>query len=65
VEFLLSDPAKVRDKLNWEPRVAFRELVRIMVDADMELLGLESPGEGKKILQRKDIKWTQNKVTVG
>ena len=49
-EFLVADPAKARKKLGWEPKVAFKELVRIMVDADMEALGLEPLGEGKAIL---------------
>ena len=34
VEHLRADAAKAREKLGWEPRVTFRELVRIMVDAD-------------------------------
>jgi GDPmannose 4,6-dehydratase len=36
VEFLLGDPTKARTKLGWTPRVTFKELVRMMVDADME-----------------------------
>jgi len=31
--------------------------VRIMVDADMELAGLESPGEGKVILEKHHGAW--------
>ncbi|MEM7601841.1 MAG: GDP-mannose 4,6-dehydratase [Verrucomicrobiota bacterium] len=37
VEQLLGDPAKAREKLGWEPKVAFRELVTIMARADWEL----------------------------
>ena len=51
VDFLQSDPRKAISTLHWEPRVCFRDLVRIMVDADLELLGLESPGEGRRILE--------------
>jgi len=40
VEFLLGDPTKARTVLGWKPRVTFKELVRIMVDADMEGDGL-------------------------
>jgi GDPmannose 4,6-dehydratase len=47
---LLADCAKARETLGWEPRVTFKELVRVMVDADMEAVGLESPGESKAIL---------------
>lgn len=64
VNFLLADTSKAREKLGWEPKVTFKELVRIMVDADMELLDLDPPGEGKKILLNKGIHWTKNKLTV-
>lgn len=36
VEFLMGDATKARKKLGWQPRVRFKELVKIMVDADME-----------------------------
>jgi GDPmannose 4,6-dehydratase len=35
VDVLLGDPTKARRVLGWQPKVSFRELVRIMVDADM------------------------------
>lgn len=57
VDYLLADASRARQELGWEPRVYFRDLVRIMVDADLELLGLESPGEGKKILEQHHGKW--------
>jgi GDPmannose 4,6-dehydratase len=57
VDFLQADPSKARQVLGWEPRVCFRDLVRIMVDADLELLGLESPGEGKAILEKHHGAW--------
>lgn len=37
VELLIGDPAKAKKQLGWEPKVKFRELVAIMVDADMKL----------------------------
>lgn len=36
VDHLLADPTKAREKLGWEPSVDFKELVRIMVDADLK-----------------------------
>jgi GDPmannose 4,6-dehydratase len=36
VDLLIGDPAKARERLGWEPKVAFRELVHLMVDADLE-----------------------------
>jgi GDPmannose 4,6-dehydratase len=38
VDLLIGDPAKAKEKLGWEPKVRFNELVKIMVDADMKLL---------------------------
>ncbi len=38
VDLLISDPSKARSALNWEPDVSFKELVTMMVDADMERL---------------------------
>lgn len=52
VEALAADAAKARRELGWAPKVTFRELVRIMVDADMESLGLRPPGEGSVALER-------------
>jgi GDPmannose 4,6-dehydratase len=34
VEELVGDPSKAREKLGWEPRTSFEELVTLMVDAD-------------------------------
>ena len=34
VELLIGDPAKVKRELGWSPKVTFKELVRIMVNAD-------------------------------
>ena len=39
VDLLVSDPAKGRQMLGWEPEVKFHELVRMMVDSDMKRLG--------------------------
>ena len=37
VDYLQGDSSKARGKLGWRPRVSFAELVRMMVDHDMEL----------------------------
>jgi len=39
VDLLISDPSKARKVLGWEPKVGFAQLVRMMVDADLERLG--------------------------
>jgi GDPmannose 4,6-dehydratase len=38
VDHLVGEAAKAREQLGWEPRVSFRELVEMMVDADLERL---------------------------
>jgi len=38
VDFLLGDYSKAKRVLGWEPKVKFQELVRIMVDADVDML---------------------------
>ena len=38
VDFLQGDPRKAREKLGWQPRVSFKELVHLMVDADLQAL---------------------------
>ncbi len=43
VDLLIGDATKARAQLGWQPRVSFAELVRLMVDADMEALGLTPP----------------------
>ena len=40
VDLLVSDPAKARKELGWEPEVSFEELIRMMVDADLAHLKL-------------------------
>jgi GDPmannose 4,6-dehydratase len=36
VDFLQGDASRARKKLSWEPRVTFKELVKIMVDSDIK-----------------------------
>ena len=42
VDMLLGDSSKARRILGWEPKVSFKELVRLMVDHDLELAQLEN-----------------------
>jgi GDPmannose 4,6-dehydratase len=59
VDWLVADSSIAREKLGWIPRVSFHELVRIMIDADMEAVGLEPVGDGEKILEEKCPNWHQ------
>jgi GDPmannose 4,6-dehydratase len=38
VDHLIGDPAKAKRDLGWEPKTSFEQLIRMMVDADHELL---------------------------
>jgi GDPmannose 4,6-dehydratase len=60
VDFLLADSTKAKKQLGWFPKVTFKELVKIMVDADLRLLHLTPPNEGEKILREKGIHWTKS-----
>jgi GDPmannose 4,6-dehydratase len=39
VDLLLGDASKARSVLDWTPRVTFKELARLMVEADLEMAG--------------------------
>ena len=53
VEELVADSTKAKEILGWQPQIRFKELVKIMVDADMRKSGLKPTGEGDKILKEK------------
>jgi len=56
---LRADASRAREKLGWELRVNFKELIAIMVDADMEAVGLKPFGQGQRILAAKFSDWHQ------
>jgi GDPmannose 4,6-dehydratase len=41
VDMLIGDASKAKKLLNWEPKVRFAELVKLMVDADLEIMKQE------------------------
>lgn len=63
VEHLQADITKARKKLGWEPRVRFDELVMIMVDYDLKLLGLNPVGKGIRVSQDKGFGYTEHGLT--
>ena len=50
---LIADPANAAKKLRWNPKIRFKDLIKIMVDADMRVVDLEPIGEGDELLKRK------------
>lgn len=39
VDILVGDPSKAREKLGWQPKTTFEDLVGIMVEADLKRIG--------------------------
>ncbi|MFN3307335.1 MAG: hypothetical protein ACK42Z_09155, partial [Candidatus Kapaibacteriota bacterium] len=53
--------SKARKYLNWEPQILFHDLVKIMVDYDLLLVGITPKFEGYKIAKEKGFGWTEHK----
>lgn len=66
VDLLIGDPTKSNQKLGWKPSVTFEELVHLMVEADLAVLGLSSPNESAndKILLLKDNAYVRQPMSV-
>jgi GDPmannose 4,6-dehydratase len=41
VDLLLGDPTKAKTKLGWKLKTSFKELVNLMVDADLQAYGVK------------------------
>jgi len=65
VDVLIANPTKARVMLGWQAQIGFRDLVAIMVDADLEAAGLKPRGRGQAVLAEKLGHWNQwhNSVT--
>ena len=44
VDLLMGDASKAKKRLGWEPKVKFKQLAEIMVDADIKILEGELAG---------------------
>jgi GDPmannose 4,6-dehydratase len=51
-EDLVADFEKIKKTLGWKPKIRFKDLIKIMVDADMRKAGLNPIGEGDAILRK-------------
>ena len=45
VDLLIGDPAKAKRQLDWTPKTTFKDLVRIMTEADVALLKHQMSGK--------------------
>ncbi|HET7009804.1 MAG TPA: GDP-mannose 4,6-dehydratase [Anaerolineales bacterium] len=57
VDLLQADASRAKRELGWEPKVTYKPLARIMVDADLQATGQSPIGEGLKILDTHFGKW--------
>ncbi|MEI8330137.1 MAG: GDP-mannose 4,6-dehydratase [Methanomicrobiales archaeon] len=53
VDMLIGNADKADKDLGWKPQIKFKELVKIMIDADLRAAGIEVPGEGDAIIGKK------------
>jgi len=51
VDNLIADSEKARKQLGWDPKIKFKELVKIMIDSDLRSIGMEPIGEGDTLLE--------------
>jgi GDPmannose 4,6-dehydratase len=49
VDLLIGDPAKAKKQLNWQPKTTFKDLVRIMTAADVEMLQAQMSGKAIRL----------------
>jgi GDPmannose 4,6-dehydratase len=49
VDLLIGDSSKAQRQLGWKPKTTFKQLVKIMVDADIELLKAHREGRIKVV----------------
>jgi len=64
VDILCADISKAREKLKWDAKVSFNDLVRLMIDHDLDKINIPSPGMGKKILGESGYGWTKHRISL-
>ena len=57
VDELKADPSKAENILGWKPEIYLDGLISIMVDADMESIGITPIGKGKKLIESNNMDW--------
>lgn len=62
---LMADITKAKKQLNWEPRITFDELVKIIVDYDMKYAGLTPIGTGITVCEAKNFGYTNHANVYG
>jgi len=62
VDFLQADISKAKRILNWEPKVYFDDIVKVMVDYDLLKAGCKPAGDGIKSIKSKGMDWTDHNI---
>jgi GDPmannose 4,6-dehydratase len=60
IPFLMADCRKAKEAFSWSPKIGFKDLVRIMVDADVKAVGHPMDGRlglGRQIIEEKCSIW--------
>jgi GDPmannose 4,6-dehydratase len=60
VDLLVGDPTKAKTKLGWEHSISFEELVHLMVEKDLESLGITFTSNHDN--KNKEIAFTRNNI---
>jgi GDPmannose 4,6-dehydratase len=62
VDVLVADKRKAFRILDWEPVITFDDIIKIMIDADMRMVGLTPIGDGDRIIECwfGEKRWWQN-----
>ncbi len=50
VDLLIGDPSKARKKLDWHPKISFKEMIIEMVDADLKMERMKLEGTGYPVM---------------
>jgi GDPmannose 4,6-dehydratase len=64
VDILCADISKAKEKPHWEPKVNFNDLVKLMINHDLEKVNVPSPGLGMNILEQNGYDWTNHKISL-
>jgi len=46
---LVGDPTKLNERLGWEPRTSFEEMIGLMVDADLDKLSSAGQNAAREV----------------
>lgn len=55
---LRADTSKARRLFDWKPKLSFEELVKVLVDADLQRAGLDVIGEGTEAVKKAGLEWS-------